>query len=247
MRILLKPYASIVQHPEVIQFLPSGSIEQFVVPAGVTSILAKLWSGGGGTGSAQGGGHSAFVKGHIPVTPLETLTIYVGLKGQDRVGSWNAGGGGGASAIIRGQQVCLVAGAGAGGANSVGGNNHGAGFASPEALMSPNGKNGAIATPCLPYIRLGGWGFGVGGSAGHNCGHGLIAGGGGGAGYVGGNGGGGTGVGLGGFSYSDSSVLNPTVVSLVANAGSTDEHFNASYGGASEDGCIVFIYKKPIG
>lgn len=246
MRILLsKPQVApipFVAHGTTI-FLPQGTnIQYFEVPRGVYFLTAKIWSGGGGLGSSVGPGGSAFIKGDISVVPREILTIYVGLRGANSVGQWNAGAGGGASAILRGSTVLAVAGAGGGGAFNVGTNNvHGRGEAPPHLEMSPNGGHGAIQSPCLPYVRHGGFGFGVGGSAGHNCGHGLTAGAGGGAGYVGGAGGGGTSRGYGGYSFTGS-MINKTVIANTGAAGSTDPDYDSNYGSGAKDGRIVLVY-----
>ncbi|MFH0891862.1 MAG: DUF2341 domain-containing protein [Candidatus Falkowbacteria bacterium] len=102
------------------------SSDTFDVPAGVTSITAKVWGAGGGGGGCDNdpadggnGGGGGFITGTITVTPGETLNIDVGTGGSGGTGGSNqggdGGGGGGYSAVRRGVSYLFVAGAGAGG------------------------------------------------------------------------------------------------------------------------------------
>ena len=67
----------------------TGADQSFVVPAGVTSLTAKLWGAGGSGGSnALGGafiggkgGAGGYATGTIAVTPGETLNLVVGQGG----------------------------------------------------------------------------------------------------------------------------------------------------------------------
>ena len=90
----------------------TGADQSFVVPAGVTSITAKLWGAGGGAGAADNGpgGAGGFTTGTITVTPGETLTILTGEGG--KINNRGGGGGGGRSAIRRTSTELLTAGAG---------------------------------------------------------------------------------------------------------------------------------------
>lgn len=114
--------------------------QTFTVPAGVTSIAAKLWGAGGGSayyneaGSAGGGGGA--VRAKVAVTPGENLTIKIGGAGLGAT-DWTApinamygggksppmvgdtapynvssmgGGGGGYTAIYRGTTLLALAG-----------------------------------------------------------------------------------------------------------------------------------------
>jgi len=73
------------------------------IPAGVTSITAKLWGAGGASSSASGstpyaGGSGAFVACNISVTSGATIYLIVGQGGRAGVyssTSGNALGGGG--------------------------------------------------------------------------------------------------------------------------------------------------------
>ncbi len=65
----------------------------WVVPAGVTRIMAEVWGGGaggpiydyGGSGNttliANGGGAGGYARGFMPVTPGSSLTLVVGIGG----------------------------------------------------------------------------------------------------------------------------------------------------------------------
>jgi len=127
----------------------SGTVQSFVVPAGVTSVAAYVWAAGGGTGafSSFRGGAGGFSSGSIAVTPGDTLYIVVGGGGSDNsggasgpggLGGWpnagfgtqgdaSGGGGGGYSGIFSGsatpEQVnaLLIAGGGGGGTGYKGG------------------------------------------------------------------------------------------------------------------------------
>lgn len=111
--------------------------QSFVVPGGVTYILAKLWGSGGGGGAPGGwsfgswGGGGGFTTGIVPVTPGETLTVRVPRGGFAFPGATNApfgggsstaggdnqygAGGGGYCGLFRSTSPLLIAGAGGGG------------------------------------------------------------------------------------------------------------------------------------
>jgi hypothetical protein len=133
----------------------SGNVTNWTVPAGVTSLRVTLTGAKGGRGANDGigtgggGGNAGRVTGTLPVTPGETLTLYLGGAGGDGVyasgtgggaggsaaggafgggrgghagssGSSGGGGGGGAAAVLmRGSTVLAVAG-GAGGGGGAG-------------------------------------------------------------------------------------------------------------------------------
>jgi hypothetical protein len=100
----------------------SGSV---LVPAGVTSILAEAWGGGGAgggsgsaTGSGTGGGSGSYSRRAIPTVPGETLTVTIGAGG---VGAANAAGGNGGNTLLqRGATTLLQANGGSGGAGATG-------------------------------------------------------------------------------------------------------------------------------
>lgn len=101
--------------------------DNFIVPAGVTSISVKAWGAGGGgggggtTGSGGPGGGGGYVAGNISVTPGETLKIYVGGGGgggSSVSGAGSGGGGGGYSSIYRGTTPIMIVSGGGGGGGS---------------------------------------------------------------------------------------------------------------------------------
>jgi hypothetical protein len=65
----------------------TGSVQSYVVPAGVTSIMIKLWGAGGGGGYYGGwiagfsGGAGGFTQGTLTVTPGQTIYLVVGGGG----------------------------------------------------------------------------------------------------------------------------------------------------------------------
>lgn len=126
------------------QFVWVGASDQnWVVPAGVTNIYAKLWGSGGGGGHYGGwsfgshGGGGGHTRGIVPVTPGETLIIRVPRGGYANSGSSGkapfggggasndndnqyAAGGGGYCGLFRGTTPLLIAGAGGGGGSRTG-------------------------------------------------------------------------------------------------------------------------------
>src|SRR3990172_96405 len=61
----------------------TGKVQTFVVPKGVTSITVDMAGGSGGNVTTAIGGKGGRVQCTVPVTPGETLQIYVGGKGFD--------------------------------------------------------------------------------------------------------------------------------------------------------------------
>ncbi len=215
-----------------ITFTYTGGVQTWTVPGGVTMITGECWGAEGGvtSGVSGTGGDGGYAKADIPVTPGETLNIYVGQMGPSLVssstGGWNGGGGtqassdptgcgGGASDIRRGTSLSarLLVGGGGGGAGyqpdsyptNVGGVGGGL-----------TGGDGGTASWCTPSCNgKGGTQFagGAGGDRGSTAesgsfgqgGRGLGSsngGGGGGGGWYGGGGGQAT-AGGGGSSYVD--------------------------------------------
>lgn len=111
----------------------------FTVPSGVTSLTLKMWGGGGGGGAggsaAAGGagGGAGYITGTVPVTPGETLNVYVGGGGAGgtRNTAGGGGGGGGYSSLYRSSAALAIAsgGGGGGGGRNSSGNTGGAGGA----------------------------------------------------------------------------------------------------------------------
>jgi hypothetical protein len=138
---------------------PSNQL--FVVPAGKSNIIAKLWgAGGSGAYNIQSGGNGGFTYAFIPVSGIATVTVQVGQGGQNGSGpgyslrAWpnggrgghrysntgNAGGGGGYSALFNGTNLLCCAGGGGGTVGGAGTGGSGGG---------ENGSAGAGSTPGL--------------------------------------------------------------------------------------------------
>ena len=108
----------------------TGAVQTYVVPAGITTILVET-AGGDGFGPIGEGG---MVEAIVPVTPGETLQIYVGGEGSASAGGFNGGGtpgvnatygGGGGASDIRVSPYgfanrIIVAGGGGGSASNCG-------------------------------------------------------------------------------------------------------------------------------
>jgi hypothetical protein len=104
-------------NPTTVEFPYTGSVQKFVVPAGVYELLIEAWGSGSGDSTyvASGGYAARF----LPVTPGETIYIFVGgsdgYNGGGSSGTVNAGGG--ASDVRRGgsllaNRVLIAGGAG---------------------------------------------------------------------------------------------------------------------------------------
>ncbi|MFF2073563.1 hypothetical protein ACFVXG_02280, partial [Kitasatospora sp. NPDC058162] len=111
------------------RFTYSGGDQTFTVPAGVTSVYARLWGGGGGgsptayyTGQFGGGG-GGYTTGTIAVTPGQSLTITSGQAGlMNRTTAVYGGGGPGGRG---GSSGGLATGASGGGMSAVWSDNYG--------------------------------------------------------------------------------------------------------------------------
>jgi hypothetical protein len=127
-------------------FSYTGTLQTFIVPYGVTSVLLRIWGAGGGTcwdyGAGAPGGGGAYVEGVLRVYQNQRLSVLVGqggpfittgLTNAQVVSTFGGGGrgyvnglnrgasGGGRSAIIdlsSGNEL-VTAGGGGGGANGV--------------------------------------------------------------------------------------------------------------------------------
>lgn len=126
----------------------------WVVPAGITAIRVQLAGGGGGSHDwgtdNSSGGCGGFVIGEIPVTPGETLEMYVGRGGRGYSNANNPRGGTG-SYIARGAIILAGAGGGGGGRRDDWFSNRSSGGGisfspNPATANSLNGVNGSTTT-----------------------------------------------------------------------------------------------------
>lgn len=200
-----------------VSFTTPGGPYTFTVPAGVTSIRAQAVGGGGGNFLGAVVTRGADVSATLPVTPGDTLYVYVaGNGGANTAGGVNGGGsgggftgtggGGGASDIrtVSGDLTTRILVAGGGGGSMIfhaGGDAGQPGLADPSygpagPGTSTNGgaAGGGFVTPATPGT------FGIGGTGGADPGSNAYGGGGGG-GWYGGGGGSEYGGGGGGSSY----------------------------------------------
>lgn len=211
-----------IADPGTQTFAYTGSAEAFVVPEGYTTVTIEAW---GAQGGGSSGGLGGYAKADVPVTPGETLHVYVGQRPTGRSGGWNGGGsgggggtvglgavgagGGGASDVRRGgtslADRVLVGGAGGGVSNNAGGS--GGGLTGAAGGGSGGGGGGGQSSG--GSAGAGGATAGTLGAGGTGRDGGLLdglacnGGGGGGAGYYGGGGGDRCSGGGGGSSYVD--------------------------------------------
>lgn len=141
----------------------TGAEQQYVVPAGVTSLTVELWgaSGAVGGGTPGAGGLGGYTKATIPVTPGETLRLNVGGAGAGAAGGFNGGAAGGNSGSASN-------GGGGGGATDV--RQGGTALANRLAVAAGGGGGGGSNT----VSWTGGVGGGGGGSTGADGGGGYI-------------------------------------------------------------------------
>ncbi len=220
-------------------FSYTGSIQNWTVPTGVTSLsfTAEGAQGGSGTAGYGVGGLGGRVQGSLSVTPGQALSIYVGQMPLSNIGGFNGGGnganntygrgGGGATDIRIGgvalaNRVVVAAGGGGGGTNcfSAGQNSGGVGGGA-------TGGNGYQCNQQTNYVGFGGsqtagginlGGLGQTGGLGQGGNGGTTYGGGGGGGYYGG-GGGSYGGGGGGSSYALATVVSNSIVTSGVRTG----------------------------
>ena len=216
----------------------TGLVQQFTVPAGVTSITIEAIGGGGGQAiyvDGCPGGGAGQVQANFSVNPTDTLKIYIGGKGLAGIGAsggtnsyasggngggvGNGGGSGGAATCVtlnNDLTMLVIAGGGGGGAYTttpklLGQGGYGGGNGNANGGNGGNGGGGGGTS-----AGVGGTGAGGAGSGGYGSNNGLTLGDGGGAGSGYGCGGGG-GYGGGGGVYGNggggggSSFVNSTL------------------------------------
>jgi hypothetical protein len=66
------------EYKNFVTFFVTGN---WIVPAGVTKILAEIWGAGGGGSTHGGGGGGGYAKAIFPVTPGDNITYTIGQGG----------------------------------------------------------------------------------------------------------------------------------------------------------------------
>ncbi len=192
----------------------SGSIVNWIIPAGVTSLTIEARGAEGGTGSSSTttGGLGAIMIGDFAVTPGDTLQVLVGQH--PSATSPTNGGGGGTFVVDMANNPLIVAGGGGGSSNSLDSPNKHGNTTTTGGQGTGGGGTGGIngngGNIGASFASGAGGGFltdGQDGWTANTGGHAFLNGGAGGTGgAVGGFGGGGTGsgyvVGAGGGGYS---------------------------------------------
>lgn len=195
--------------PVTVSFSYTGGEQTWVVPSGISSISVTAYGAAGGTvdSSLAAGGLGGGVTGNVPVTPGETIDIYVGGAGSGvgngSVGgggyngggaSVGSGGGGGGSTSLFDGTTLLVEAAGGGGAGYEASGGSGGGSAGLSGATYQTGGGGYGGTQSSgggspsPYPGNSG-SYGSGGEGGTLTGCAESYTGGGGGGYYGGGGG----------------------------------------------------------
>ncbi len=131
-----------------------GAVQHFVVPAAVSRLFVSAIGGSGGSGASRdsnsggGGGAAGSVSAALPVTPGQTLNIYIGNAGTAATSN-SQGAGGSSSGLSLGGAF-------------VGGGSGGAGDAA--ALGAGGGGGGAtvVTAGSTPLLAAGGGGGGGG-------------------------------------------------------------------------------------
>lgn len=210
----------------------TGSMETYTVPAGVTEIKIDAYGAQGANNGTSNGGNGGYISGILPVTPGETLNIFVGgqdgfngggAAGTGGTGTRNGLNGGGASDVRQGGTTLsdriIVAGGGGGAGRGDCTAQHGGGGGYPGGLGGQS--SGLPAFSGGDGTASSGGNGGEGGCAG-NCS--CSPGGGGGGGGDGGGGGGGYGPSQGG------------VIALGGTGGACGQDGDPAGGGAGSPG-----------
>ena len=238
-------------------FSYTGSIQNWTVPTGVTSLsfTAEGAQGGSGTAGYGVGGLGGRVQGSLSVTPGQALSIYVGQMPLSNIGGFNGGGnganntygrgGGGATDIRIGgvalaNRVVVAAGGGGGGTNCFSANQNSGGVGG-----GATGGDGYQCNQQTNYVGFGGTqtagginlgGLGQTGGLGQGGNGGTTYGGGGGGGYYGG-GGGSYGGGGGGSSYALATLVSNLIVTSGVRTGNGE--LTISWSGAGCPSLLV--------
>ena len=121
----------------------TGSIQNWTVPQGVTSITILAKGAQGGSGTTYTGGLGASMQGTFTVTPGDVLKVLVGQEGGSNT-SYKAGGGGGGSFVTTSSNSPLiVAGGGGGGGGNTNPSNGSPGLTTTSGGSSPSYTGGS--------------------------------------------------------------------------------------------------------
>jgi hypothetical protein len=246
-------------------FRYTGAQQKFTVPTGVIRVTVEAL---GASGAASGGssGLGAFVKATIPVTPGESLDVYVGGAGSKYggpgyngggSGGYSSSGGGGASDVrsVNGdlnERIIVAGGGGAGGDSAPGGvdayyGGGGGGGGNRVGGSGGNGDQGGDGGDGGAQRRGGSGGAGARGGGkgqagdwgnGGAGGGGNSGGGGGGGGYYGGGGGGGGYNRGAGGGGGGSSFVEASATHVKMVRGKSDYNY-----GYSQNGVVVISWK----
>jgi hypothetical protein len=121
-------------------FSYTGTIQNYTVPAGVTSISIEAKGAQGGTSSVATGGRGASMKGNFTVTPGQVIRILVGQQAPVISVASRGGGGGGGTFVVNQatNQPMVIAGGGGGAAGQCCGVIHNG----VDAVVTTNGTAG---------------------------------------------------------------------------------------------------------
>jgi len=147
-----------------VTFNYTGTIENYTVPAGTTSVVITARGAQGGNSSSFSGGQGAIMIGTYTVTPGQVLRI---LVGQQPTGTPNQAGGGGGSFVWDNATSTLLVAAGGGGGGGFPGSDAGrnaslttSGTAGGSGLTNGGGSAGnGGGNPSTTYYAGGGAGW----------------------------------------------------------------------------------------
>jgi hypothetical protein len=147
--VATRSFNIIVKAPYTQTFSYTGADQSWTVPAGVTSVTAKMWGAGGGSGRNGTAGTGAYGTGTISVTPGNTYKVIVGQGGlRGPIVSYAGGGGGGYAGIFLNNTASIAnalmvvgGGGGAAGNNQVNGE---LGYGGGAGAFGGNGKDGYV-------------------------------------------------------------------------------------------------------
>ena len=153
-----RAFSITIQAPVVQTFSYTGNSQTWTKPAGVTSITAYMWGGGGGFGNPGGnvGGAGGYTTGIIDVSSVSSLAMVVGQGGASHDQNFNTGNGNGCGGGVTGiftswstgnvttshNNCILAAGAGAGGGNGNTGGGQGGGTTGGKSSPGVQGNAG---------------------------------------------------------------------------------------------------------